>query len=421
MKRLLLGALLLLSACHPVPPPVPPAPPVYRVHVTVRLPDGSGASSVMVILNPDLGPSVQCIGLNGSVLCETPTTGGAWLHVKQNGYIPVDYRLPNPIEQSPDLDEIHLVPLPPPLPPPPTRQQALSMQLTFQGLYVDCPPYGRLPWFEAAIAWVGPECRANVYAAKHAAGDTHLVIQLPFGPPLYDEPNQPYSADRFGALDWTAHDTAIDPQLSQLVADVIHAGFVPELVLGGDGPSNSGHAFTELPLVLAALRAYSPDLSLYTILNPGWDSVFYGWTPQQIADFGRLFRRLAPDGFLAIEHNIGHIPLGGGPADWSRSGPMSTYDLVLSEFSQPDAPNNDSLWQVAGRLLGPAYRRPADQPAGDDPTPPWYLRSGTPRGPYFVCAFEWVGEYSFVRGKQTSAQQQQFRQYLRALGFAFTG
>src|SRR5207248_613380 len=110
-------------------------------------------------------------------------------------------------------------------------------------------------------------------------------------------------------------------------------------------------------------------------LVPGFDAVFYGWEPSNIKvpQFPADFRSRWPDGYLAIEHDIGHIPLGNGPADYAPLGLMRDYDAILSEF--PNWPTTgDPVWQIIGRLSGPAYRRDPAQPPADDPTPPWYLR-----------------------------------------------
>jgi hypothetical protein len=95
--------------------------------------------------------------------------------------------------------------------PPPTRDAMLSPRLTFQGSIFDTAQFGRLPGFEACLPWLTPADRQVVYAAKRAAGDTHCIITIPDGVPLYDEPNQAYSPDKFGPLDWTNGNTAIDP------------------------------------------------------------------------------------------------------------------------------------------------------------------------------------------------------------------
>jgi len=98
---------------------------------------------------------------------------------------------------------------------------------------------------------------------------------------------------------------------------------------------------------------------------------------------------------------------------------MADYDVVLSEFNR--FPCGDEVWQIAARLLGPAYVRPPDQPKSDDPRPPWYLAPGTVRGPYYAVAFEWVGLYDFIRGRSTPEQCEKERQYLKRLGYKWTG
>ena len=97
---------------------------------------------------------------------------------------------------------------------------------------------------------------------------------------------------------------------------------------------------------------------------------------------------------------------------------MEAFDVILGEFDEPIA--QDSTWQVVARLV-PQYKRPPEQPPNDDPSPPYYLARTTPRGPWFFCAFEWVGEYNFVRGRQNADDQAVRRQYLRSLGCRYTG
>ncbi|HUZ03701.1 MAG TPA: hypothetical protein VMU89_25430, partial [Thermomicrobiaceae bacterium] len=82
---------------------------------------------------------------------------------------------------------VHVSPTPTPTPVPvvvtaslpaaPTRAQVLAAHLTFQGLTVNCPEIGGAqPWFEPAIDTVSASCQAAVYAAKHAAGDTTIIL-----------------------------------------------------------------------------------------------------------------------------------------------------------------------------------------------------------------------------------------------------
>jgi len=315
------------------------------------------------------------------------------------------------------------VPVPAPQPGPPpaptpdpiptyTRDQVCRVRTSFQGLTVHTSQYGDLPWFEPAISSLSPEDREAVYAAKHAAGDTHLGIAVSW---RYAEAHQAYEHV-------PGRDLSNDlPTLRALVEDAIRHGFIVTLHLAGDGQSTAsgyndpvgwtyGHQWlmAHLAEIIAAMDGVN-DAILYV---PGYDGVFYGWTPDQVIAFGQKFRQLLPNGYLAIEHNIGHIPVGNGAGDWA--GPLQTYDVVLSEFDWPL--HKDSTWQIAGRLLGPTYHRPSDQPAGDDPTPPWYLKAGTPRGKYYAIAYEY-GEYQWVRGQASAADLKRAADYLRAMGY----
>lgn len=296
----------------------------------------------------------------------------------------------------------------------PTRDQLIHVQTSgMQGLLVDTAQFGQLPWWDAALPWLDALDRVAVYAAKASAGDTHCLIELPCGPPLYNESGQAYSPDKFGPLDWMAGNTAVDPQLPALLDEVRLAGFLPVLFLGGDdGERGYPIAVQQLPLIVSALG----DRMRSTLIIPGWDGVFYGWTPEHIVAFGAQFRSLCPNGYLGIEMSEGHIPLGEGPSDWCPTCRMKDYDVLLTEFS-PDNLHQDSTWQIAGRLLGPAYIRPPDQPAGDDPNPPWYLRAGSPRGPVGTCAFEY-DTYYWVRG--SVAEVETHRAYLKSLGWPYT-
>lgn len=327
------------------------------------------------------------------------------------------------------------------LPTPPTRVEFLNLNITFQGLVVDCPPYGQMPVFEAALAWMSPECRQNVYTAKHAStawgsnGDTHAIIMLPFGPALYDEPNQPYSADRFGPLDWTAGDTQISPNLADLVVEVLHNGFNRILLFeGGDGTSDGSgapyqHAMKELDLIHTALSTSKyGDLTPYVMPIPGWDGVFYGWEPSHTLIPAWVNKCRSLFQYCGFEDSTGHIPLGEGDQDWVNNGDMRGVDLLLQEFN--DDQYDDTIWQIAARQLGPLYHKPAEQPADDDPGSPFgpnagqfYFRQPTDRGPIAVCAFEFH-EYTMVHSNgapDVQANTVKQRQYLKQVGYPCGG
>ena len=182
-----------------------------------------------------------------------------------------------------------------------------------------------------------------------------------------------------------------------------------------------------LPRIVKALQE-PVDLTPYILFRPGWDAVFYGWgvsgevpdlQPTRVKEFGELFRSLLPNGYLAIEHTPGNIPCGEGGANYAPGGLMRNFDTILSEFNTV---HEDSYWQVVGRLVSP-YHRPADQPAGDDPNPPFYLAPGTVRGPYFYVGFEPTvgGPTQWVRGECSAADCDNVRAYMHATGVETTG
>jgi hypothetical protein len=423
--RASLVAIVAMAACAPMPPPQPPTPPappaVRTVAVFVMSGDRPvpGASCAI-----DEAPAPRGVAnADGYVAFDGIATSRRDLQLScsADGYFAFSEHRSLTTDSNEDLAPVSL---PPMLPPPPTRDEMLNVRLTFQGLIVQTEEFGTLPWFEAALPWLNADDRQAVYAAKHAStawpgGDTHAIIMLPSGPPLYDEPGQPYSADRFGALDWTAGNTHIDERLADLVVEVARAGFTRQLLFlyGDDGERGFPVAMAQLDLVYDAL-AHSKygDLRGYVVPLPGWDGVFYGYTPQHIYDWGGKCRTLFP--YCGLEHSTGHIPAGEGPQEWRKpNGPMRVYDLILGEFI--DDRFDDTVWQIAGRMLGPDYRRPADQPAADDPNPPFYLSDPTDRGPIRHCAFEFY-EYGFVRGASVD-RVNAARDYFKRIGYTCGG
>lgn len=296
----------------------------------------------------------------------------------------------------------------------PTRQQICSIGCTFQGLTISTKQFGTQPWFELAYQCLSSAAdRASVRAQKKAAGDTHLILEFyTHQQSIYDEPGQPWQH----AISPSGE---ANPQwFLGLVAELRQDGLIPIVVFDGDNGDNPmdgwPNAARQLPLLVDLLGAWN-DQMLYARF---WDGVFYGSTPGHIADFGQQFRDVLPNGYLAIEHQPGRIPVGNGPADYAPGGLMVDYDVICSEFDW--LPHNDATWQVAARLLGPAYVRPPDQPAHDDPSPPWYLRTGSSRGPYFTWAMEYA-EYQWVRSQVTAAEIQTQRQYFRNMGYTAVG
>jgi hypothetical protein len=331
------------------------------------------------------------------------------------------------------------------LPNPPTRDEILAVKMHFQGLTVNTTQFGQLPWWET-IAWLdNPIDRQSVYGVKRALGDKHIIFDISG---WYNEPGQPYQDPEF------AHDYTQSLNIMRArIIECIQAGFYVDVRLAGDGQSvNPDPHFKEyndsvgwtyghqwLMNNFARIHQAIGDLDPYIIWTPGYDGVFYGWSPEQVVDFGRLFRTISPHGYLAIEFNTGHIPVGEGGSDYIPGGRMQDYDLLYGEFdgwigqynlSDLGRPPYDSrgrpnyrgnqIWQIVGRLVMP-YNWPINEPADADVNPPpFYLAIPNIRGPWYFNAFEY-DVYRWVRGRVTSVEIQLERNYFQSLGCKYVG
>lgn len=288
--------------------------------------------------------------------------------------------------------------------------------MSFQGLTFDTPSYGPVYWWETLAWWPNLADREAAYAAKKAAGDTHCILDLTGAyregiPGVYNDIGADYSQNL--------------PALVALAEEAIDRGFLIDLRLGGDGQGAGpgyndpvgltyGHDWlmANFPRIAAAF-AHLVD---YVVFVPGYDGTFYGWGPEQVVAFGKLFRSIFPNGTLGIEFDCGHIPLGEGPGymdAYAPGGCMQDYDVIYGEFD-PFNYHQDSTWQIVGRLV-PNYQRPSDQTPGDDPHPPYLLHTPNVRGPWFFIAFE-VLTYLWVRGKCGPEEPAAYRAYFAALG-----
>lgn len=413
MKRLLLLLTFLLSACStnpkPVtPPPTPPAEFCVAVNVHSLTTTGTPIAGANVWVNGATGKTNQ----DGYLYLYPLSAGPSTIRVTASGFDEND----TPYTVSSLQCDVPIA-LTPAIPPVPTREQVLSSHMVFQGLTVHTSR-GDLPWFDAAL--FSPELandRPSILAQKKAAGDTAADV-LFYGDNglLYNEPGQPYAT--FHEVDYEHN----PDQFVEAVVEVLRAGFTPWVYLQGDGPDNYPVAVRQFPIALNALKnSKYGDLSLYVLFKPGWDSVFYGWEPShdKIPGFAALVRSLCPLCRLGIEFNTGHIPIGEGGSDYQAGGDMMGYDLLDVEFDDSNI-HGDATWQILARLLGPAYVRPNDQPANDDPRAPYYLSTPTPRGPWAVDCFEFK-EFEWVRSSVTAAQVQADRDYLLSLGCKIVG
>ena len=416
--KILLCSCVLNMAClvNTVPVPRPVSPPVvvaqpWLLQVTVRGSNGDALPDAVGSLKFDLAPCTAPIAaaqnIGGRLVFNVPAacsdTWGGYLTSGADGYQLTTVRLVQPDENQSDLSLI------PNLPPVPSRAQVINIKLTFQGLTVCTAQLGCIPWFEPFImALTNPADRQAVYAAKHAQGDTHLILEcFSSSRPVYDE--VPFT----GII---APNCDADPQtFLSLVEEVIQNGFTPIITYDGDNgdntPFGSANAARQAPILAGLLQgsAYG-DLNSYVLYFRGWDSVFYGSSPANITAFGQTFRAILPNGYLGLEFNIGHIPLGNGPADYASGGAMSDYDVIMSEFDNWPMVG-EAEYEILVRMLGPSYiQDPTHSTAG-----PWYLQSGSPRGPYAFSCFEW-GEYQWTHGQMTPAEYLQGYAWYKARG-----
>lgn len=295
-----------------------------------------------------------------------------------------------------------------------SREQICNAKVTLSGLTITTGQFGEQPWFE--LAW---QCLSNkadrdsVLKQKIAAGDTGQVIEF------YTREQNIYP-DRPNNATWLGQCITQVGEFNQLgffdfVTEILVAGLVPVVVFDGDNGDNiiDGYpnALRQLPILTQLLS--SGDYNSRTLYARFWDGVFYGSSPENIQNFGKQFRKLLRDGHLAIEFNPGHIPVGNGPKDYAPLGMMTDYDVVVAEFNYPNY-REDSTWQIVARLV-PSYNRPPDQPSWDDPSPPFYLKSGNKRGQYYFWAFE-LGEYQWVRNEVSLSDLQVAGRYYKAMG-----
>lgn len=303
----------------------------------------------------------------------------------------------------------------PPFPPPPTRDELCAVQMSFQGLEFIAPSYGHVFWWETIAWWSNVEDRQAAYAAKRAAGDTHIILDLSGS---YKELGESY--DDIGA-DYSQN----LPALVALAEEAIREGFLIDLRLAGDGqgagpgyndPVGMTYGHDWLMANFPRIAEAFAHLAEYIVFVTGYDGVFYSWDPDQVIAFGQLFRSIFPNGALGIEFNTGHIPLGEGPGyrdAYGHNGCMQDYDVLYGEFD-PFNYHADSTWQIVGRLVSP-YTRPSDEPSGDDPRPPFLLGTPNVRGPWFFIAFEIV-TYCWVRGQSSPADIDAYRRYFADMG-----
>lgn len=268
-------------------------------------------------------------------------------------------------------------------PKPPSKAMLQNGKITMQGWDAHVPPGtygaadGRMPWWSACWAWLPKSLRVSIARQLLDKGDDLLLIQLPDGQILYDEPNQFYSPDKFGGLDMTHGNTQIDPAFIALLEEALMlTGSNGKtfkglwVMLGGDADVNI--AITQTQKLGPALKASRyGDLNQYIVQIPGWDGTWHkpnpttGYSPQDIRHFS-LEAVAAGAIYLGFEQGTGYN-LGEIPGAYEPGGTMDLYCVILLEFN--DGEFDDNVWQILPRA-GIDYIRPPEQPADDDPRPP---------------------------------------------------
>ena len=313
---------------------------------------------------------------------------------------------------------------------PPTRLEMLQVNMHFRGgVIVDSPIYGTMPWYDACLTWCDTETRKRAYDAGHQAEDTHKILHIPNGKPLYADYNPAnfYNPSRFPALDWTNGMTRLDSRFTDMVDEIVMNGFKVIITM------DEVYAYS-IQIVRMVMEALEPRQLPWVMTWPGYDGVFYGWEPSNdlIPGWAKLARSIRPDCILGILFNSGHIPLGNGPADYQIGGLMDGYDCVFGQFPTvpPDLNSEDDcnrVWQILGRMITPYHRDP-NQPPGEDTNPPFYLVP-SPRGERTFVAFETWNPYDWVRRDPNDDQEmaeacrqiQIERDYFKARGCHYIG
>jgi hypothetical protein len=291
----------------------------------------------------------------------------------------------------------------------PTRDQVCNVFVGFQGISILTKQYGWIPAFGPECGWLNDEDCISYCQQIKALKFTHVEFDISG---QYDEPSYQYPVP---GKDYSQ----LLNEMNRRCELIIQQGMFIKFSLAGDGMSNSNSGYNDphgwtygyewltanLSRILNSLTSYNEhDLTRFIIFVPGYDAVFYGWgiegevpdlQPQRVIDFGKLFRSILPSGYLGIEHSTGKIPIGESGKDWKNGGPLDAYDTLLSEYD-PFNLHSDSTWQILGRCTRP-YNRPSDQPAHDDPNPP-YIIEDCSRGARFYIMYELL-TYLWVRGK----------------------
>lgn len=325
-------------------------------------------------------------------------------------------------------------------PATPTRAEVCTVQVPFQGFTAHTQQFGSIPAFGPELSTLSDDDLASYLDQVKADSATRVSLGL-----------NPWTHVEF-AVSWNyrgatysypvpGRDLSQDlPELRRRIDIAIRAGFKILLFCAGDGlGAGPGYNdpvgwtygydwlmanFQRIYDAMGPTPASPNDARDFIGFLPGYDGTdSYGWeTPERVVGWWEFARQVIDrggHGYLGQEFSIGHCQIGG---QWDGeptyvNGPGQALDFILQEFPascpMPTA-DPDAVFQILGRMIRP-YNRPPEQPSDDDPTPPFYLGQGTPRGRYYYCAYEY-GTYQWVRGQISAAQVELDRTYLKRCG-----
>lgn len=422
-------SIALLSACATLPPK-PPVPCLSadctqaQLNLTVIGPTG-----LTVSLVPDLFPALGATNPSPtrySIIVPSEDRGtGATVVVQAPGYLDSRLRLhllqPNGECQEVALPAtgaweicpaVHLQPL---LPPPLTRDERLNVHESFQGAVLHTQQFGDLNWYPPAFISLSDADRASYYDQAANWGDTDITVAVRWD---YGEPGQPYGT---GQLVPPRDLTGDGATLRALVREVFQhpradgKPFVPVVYLNCDLGVDDCLTIT-IPTTVAALSPTTGDTVDFANDYVKWricyDSCIPGYQPPGDVDRVVLALRAAvPRGVIGIEFATGYSfwgPAEGAEQFGTPAG--QALDEVSWEGNSWPSDNLNQYWGILDRWLGPCFVRPSAMPPDFDPGAPfqagdakWYLRMGTPRGPFHVDILE-PFTYQWVRGQVVASQ-----------------
>lgn len=325
---------------------------------------------------------------------------------------------------------------------PPTRDELLGGQCSFQGLTAQTDAYGAMPLFDPAIAWLKTrKDRLACYATKRAAGDS-IVVLAASG--QYQEPWDPANwYNRMPGRDFVTEGRM--SEFADLIAEATSDGGMRgvEVWCGGDGlgfdPNGLTHGYDWL-MANYADNIYAPLESVAPFIK--WQAGADGWIPGWAGDQDQWDR--VETWLLHARSVIGAGALGAylsaGYWCWTEANRYLSpggreVDYVVYETPCPMGPPNppppdfcnqsnrspwDQVWQISNRILGPKYRRPSDQPACDDDKRFSEQIPDNARGNVYRECREF-DTFDWVRGRISADGVEAHRAYLRDIGWEHIG